>query len=183
MEPSRKKQRWSVEAGAGKSEHRKRKRRESLSSPALEQPAANGVYATNGTPGMTVCLHPAWCLAGKSQLLGSPCSPSEHWCAVPGVCWSPQLPGGARLPDPCPWLTCPQAHVPLMRESCLVVPWMRVCSSSDVWRWTPQGLKIYPQLLPAQGRPQCTQTPSVPNIGILLIPTVSPGVRPALEME
>ncbi|XP_074900225.1 ubiquitin carboxyl-terminal hydrolase 36 isoform X4 [Buteo buteo] len=50
MEPSRKKQRWSVEAGAGKSEHRKRKRRESLSSPALEQPAANGVYATNGTP-------------------------------------------------------------------------------------------------------------------------------------
>ncbi|XP_010566384.1 PREDICTED: ubiquitin carboxyl-terminal hydrolase 36 [Haliaeetus leucocephalus] len=49
-EPSRKKQRWSVEAGAGESEHRKRKWRESLSSPALEQPAANSVYATNGTP-------------------------------------------------------------------------------------------------------------------------------------
>ncbi|XP_052663530.1 ubiquitin carboxyl-terminal hydrolase 36 [Harpia harpyja] len=40
-EPRRKKQRRSVEAGAGESEHRKRKWRESLSSPALEQPAAN----------------------------------------------------------------------------------------------------------------------------------------------
>uniref|UniRef100_A0A663EJG4 ubiquitinyl hydrolase 1 n=1 Tax=Aquila chrysaetos chrysaetos TaxID=223781 RepID=A0A663EJG4_AQUCH len=49
-EPWRKKQRCSVEAGAGESEHRKRKWRESPSSPALEQPAANSDYATNGTP-------------------------------------------------------------------------------------------------------------------------------------
>lgn len=100
MEPWRTKQQRSVEAGAGESEHRKRKWRESLSSPALEQPAANGVHAADGTPGMTVCLHPAWCLAGESWLLVCPHSPSEHWCPVPSARWSPELPDGACLPDP-----------------------------------------------------------------------------------
>ncbi|KAM6376793.1 ubiquitin carboxyl-terminal hydrolase 36 isoform 2-T2 [Pluvialis apricaria] len=50
MEPWQTKQRQSVETGAGESEHRKRKRRESLSSPAVEQPAANGVHAADSTP-------------------------------------------------------------------------------------------------------------------------------------
>ncbi|KAM9281003.1 ubiquitin carboxyl-terminal hydrolase 36 [Morus bassanus] len=56
MEPWRTKQRRSVEAGAGESEHRKRKRRESLSSPALEQPPDNGIHAMDSTP-VAVC---AW---------------------------------------------------------------------------------------------------------------------------
>ncbi|XP_064323232.1 ubiquitin carboxyl-terminal hydrolase 36 isoform X1 [Phalacrocorax carbo] len=56
MEPQRTKQRWSVEAGAGESEHRKRKQRESLSSPVLELPAANGIDAMDSTP-VAVC---AW---------------------------------------------------------------------------------------------------------------------------
>ncbi|XP_014804810.1 PREDICTED: ubiquitin carboxyl-terminal hydrolase 36 [Calidris pugnax] len=59
MEPGRKKQRRSVETGPGESELRKCKQRESLSSPALEQPAANGLHAAGSTPGV-VC-------AGDSQ--------------------------------------------------------------------------------------------------------------------
>ncbi|KAM6240208.1 ubiquitin carboxyl-terminal hydrolase 36 isoform 2-T2 [Spheniscus humboldti] len=54
-EPQRTKQPWSVEAGAGESEHRKRKWRKSLSAPALERPA-NGVHAAGSTP-VAVC---AW---------------------------------------------------------------------------------------------------------------------------
>ncbi|XP_075575743.1 ubiquitin carboxyl-terminal hydrolase 36 [Pelecanus crispus] len=55
-EPWMTKQQRSVEAGAGESEHRKRKRRESLSSPVLERPAANGIHTADGTP-VAVC---AW---------------------------------------------------------------------------------------------------------------------------
>ncbi|XP_076210074.1 ubiquitin carboxyl-terminal hydrolase 36 isoform X3 [Aptenodytes patagonicus] len=54
-EPQRTKQRQSVEAGVGESEHRKRKWRKSLSTPALERPA-NGVHAAESTPA-AVC---AW---------------------------------------------------------------------------------------------------------------------------
>ncbi|XP_068269291.1 ubiquitin carboxyl-terminal hydrolase 36 isoform X2 [Nyctibius grandis] len=49
-EPWGTKQQRSAEAAAGESEHRKRKRRESLGSPAPERPAATGVPATDGTP-------------------------------------------------------------------------------------------------------------------------------------
>ncbi|KAM6050325.1 ubiquitin carboxyl-terminal hydrolase 36 [Chlamydotis macqueenii] len=49
-EPRRTKRCRSVEAGAGESEHRKRTRRESLSSPAVEQPAASSVHPTDDTP-------------------------------------------------------------------------------------------------------------------------------------
>ncbi|XP_042658355.1 ubiquitin carboxyl-terminal hydrolase 36 isoform X2 [Tyto alba] len=48
--PRRTKQRRRVESGAGESEHRKRKWRESLSSPSLERPAANSARATDSTP-------------------------------------------------------------------------------------------------------------------------------------
>ncbi|XP_059684129.1 ubiquitin carboxyl-terminal hydrolase 36 [Gavia stellata] len=49
-EPCRTKQRRSVEAGAGESEHRKRKWRESLGSPASERLADNGISVADGTP-------------------------------------------------------------------------------------------------------------------------------------
>ncbi|XP_075297292.1 ubiquitin carboxyl-terminal hydrolase 36 [Opisthocomus hoazin] len=49
LEPWRAKQQRSMEAGAGESEHRKRKRRESLS-PAEEPLAVNGVHDAAGTP-------------------------------------------------------------------------------------------------------------------------------------
>ncbi|XP_068007409.1 ubiquitin carboxyl-terminal hydrolase 36 isoform X2 [Melanerpes formicivorus] len=44
------KQQPSVESGSGESEHRKRKRRESLGSAAMECPAANGTCASDSTP-------------------------------------------------------------------------------------------------------------------------------------
>ncbi|XP_054250042.1 ubiquitin carboxyl-terminal hydrolase 36 [Indicator indicator] len=50
LELWRTKQRQSVEPGTGESEHRKRKRRESLGSAALECPAANGTCASDSTP-------------------------------------------------------------------------------------------------------------------------------------
>ncbi|KAM6049952.1 ubiquitin carboxyl-terminal hydrolase 36 [Theristicus caerulescens] len=49
-EPWKTKQWWSMEAGAGESEHCKHKQPESLRSPALERPAANGIRAADGTP-------------------------------------------------------------------------------------------------------------------------------------
>ncbi|XP_062447814.1 ubiquitin carboxyl-terminal hydrolase 36 [Rhea pennata] len=49
-EPWRAKQQPNLETRAGESEHRKRKRRESLSSPAVEQPTANGSHARDSTP-------------------------------------------------------------------------------------------------------------------------------------
>ncbi|XP_071620437.1 ubiquitin carboxyl-terminal hydrolase 36 isoform X2 [Heliangelus exortis] len=58
-EPWRPKQRWSKEAGAGDSEHRKHKRRESLSSPAQEQPSADSIHSTDSTS-VAACAWDRW---------------------------------------------------------------------------------------------------------------------------
>ena len=105
-----------MEAGAGESEHRKRKRRESLS-PAEEPPAVNGVHDAAGTPGMTPCL----------QLLCCPHSPSTLECG-PQCVLAPTAARWSRPPALCPWLACPQACAPPLPEGCAAVPWVRVCS-------------------------------------------------------
>lgn len=102
-----------VEPGASESEHRKRKRRESLSSPASEQPAANGIHTTDSTPGMTLCTCPtsgAWQGRAAARLPAQPLR---------------------ALSEPRTWLTYPQTCVLLPQGSCPVVPWMRVSSSLD----------------------------------------------------
>ncbi|KAM9371462.1 ubiquitin carboxyl-terminal hydrolase 36 [Phaethornis superciliosus] len=58
-EPWRPKQHWSKEAGAGDSEHRKRKRRESLSSPAQQQPSDDSIHSTDDTS-VAVCAWDRW---------------------------------------------------------------------------------------------------------------------------
>ncbi|XP_074016336.1 ubiquitin carboxyl-terminal hydrolase 36 [Numenius arquata] len=73
-EPGRKKQRRNVEAGPGESEHRKRKRRESLSGPALEWPAANGVQAADSTP-VAACAEDSQAGDGHRR---SPAAPSPE---------------------------------------------------------------------------------------------------------
>ncbi|XP_075025383.1 ubiquitin carboxyl-terminal hydrolase 36 isoform X3 [Calonectris borealis] len=81
--PWRTKQQWSVEAGAGDSEHRKRKRRESLSSPASE-PAANGVHAADSTP-VAACAWDSQAGDGYRRSLAAPSpEPSPGAGTAPG---------------------------------------------------------------------------------------------------
>lgn len=111
MEPGSTKQQWSAEAR--ESEHRKRKWRESFSSPTSEHLAANSVHTADGTPGMTACLHPAWCgRAGHSSTRAAP--------QLPSACWSPRLPGA--LPDPPSSADLPAGLLATHGESGLVVP-------------------------------------------------------------
>ncbi|XP_075031985.1 ubiquitin carboxyl-terminal hydrolase 36-like [Calonectris borealis] len=72
-EPWRTKQRRSVEAGAGESEHCKRRRRESPSSPASE-PAASGVHTADGTP-VAAC---AWDSQAGDGYRRCPAAPSPE---------------------------------------------------------------------------------------------------------
>ncbi|XP_051491017.1 ubiquitin carboxyl-terminal hydrolase 36 isoform X2 [Apus apus] len=70
-EPWRPKQQRSLEAGAGDSEHRKRKQRENPSSPAWEHPAANSVHSAGGTPA-AVYAWDNWAGDGYRNCLAAP---------------------------------------------------------------------------------------------------------------